>query len=85
MSSQQGKFIEICLDRLRPELTAVATTVLDGQSFGELLDKAIARSSAPLNLMEAQPAEPEPTNKVSEPIEPDASELKGPMSKLRRW
>jgi hypothetical protein len=57
-----------------PKLTAVASAILDGQTFAELLDKAIERSQRPLKLIEAQPV----------PTQQSAEELKGPMSRLRR-
>jgi hypothetical protein len=62
----------------RPKLTAVATADLNGNSFAELLDKAIertARVKAPPRMIDVTPV----------PVEPHpASELKGPFARLRR-
>jgi hypothetical protein len=69
---QMRLLIEL-LPYYRPKLTAVATTVLDGRSFGELLDKAIERQQRPKLLPKSQPVEPHP-----------ASELAGPFARLRR-
>ena len=54
-----------------PKLNAVANTTWEG-SFADLLDKAIARTNG-LKLINTKPFEPHP-----------ASELKGPMARLRR-
>jgi len=73
---QMRLLIEL-LPYYRPKLTAVATAALDGNSFGELLDRAIARqerAKQPPPLIEAQPF----------PVPHPASELKGPMVRLRR-
>jgi hypothetical protein len=62
----------------RPKLTAVATGALDGNSFGELLDKAIARverSKRPPPMIDITPV----------PVEPlPADELKAPFPRMRR-
>jgi hypothetical protein len=60
----------------KPKLTAVATAELDGNSFAELLDKAIERQERakhPPKLIDVTPVDPHP-----------ASELKGPFARLRR-
>jgi hypothetical protein len=60
----------------KPKLNAVATAELDGNSFAELLDKAIERqerAKQPPKLIDVTPVEPHP-----------ASELKGPFARLRR-
>jgi hypothetical protein len=67
---QMRLLIEL-LPYYRPKLTAVATTVLDGRSFGELLDKAIERQQRKL-LPKSKPVEPHP-----------ADEMKGPFAQLR--
>ena len=60
-----------------PKLTAVATTELNGNSFGELLDRAIAR-------VERSKQPPPPKMIDVTPVPHPASELKGPMVRLRR-
>jgi hypothetical protein len=62
-----------CLPFEKPKLTAIASSVMDSQSFGALLDRAIERSSRPMKLIEAQPLQTE-----HPPVE-----LK-PMPRLRR-
>jgi len=62
----------LALARCTPE-SAVATTVLDGRSFGELLDKAIERQQRARLLPKSQPVEQHP-----------AEELKGPFARMRR-
>jgi hypothetical protein len=53
-----------------PRVSAVAVTSMSGQSFAEALDRAIARSKAPLLL--------------NGPVEPlPAEELKGPFPNYR--
>jgi hypothetical protein len=76
----QGRFIEICLDRMRPKLAAIANVQMNGQDFASMLDRAISRSNAPLKLIEAAPVEHKPVEQQH-----SASELKGPMSQFRRW
>jgi hypothetical protein len=39
----------------KPKLTAIASSVMDSQSFGALLDRAIERSQRPMKLIEAAP------------------------------
>src|SRR5215472_2219691 len=78
LSPQQLRWLIEIFPYYRPKLTAVATAALDGNSFGELLDRAIARverSKQPPPIIEAKalPTVPHP-----------ASELKGPMARLRR-
>ena len=61
----------------KPKLNAVATAELDGNSFAELLDKAIERQEC-AKL-------PPPIDVTPVPVEPHpASELKGPFARLRR-
>ena len=61
-----------------PKLMAVGSSVMDGQSFGALLDKAIERierSKRPPKMIDVTPV----------PVEPHpASELKGNFARLRR-
>jgi hypothetical protein len=57
----------------RPKLTAVATADLNGNSFAELLDKAIERSQRKMIDVTPKPVQPHP-----------ASELKGPFARPRR-
>lgn len=40
-----------------PKLTATAVTSMDGEHFAALLEKAIARSQAPMKLIEHQPSD----------------------------
>jgi hypothetical protein len=68
---QMRLLIEL-LPYYRPKLTAVATTILDGRSFGELLDKAIERQEREL-FPKSKPVQPHP-----------ASELQGNFARLRR-
>jgi hypothetical protein len=56
-----------------PKVSAVAVTSMSGQSFAEALERAIARSKAPLALNS-------PTT-----IEHDAGELKTPHQRYRRY
>jgi hypothetical protein len=59
-----------------PRVSAVAVTSMSGQSFAEALERAIARSKAPLALnspvIEHEPA-----------VSPE--EMKRPFSRYRRW
>ena len=41
----------------RPKLTAVATASMNGNDFAAMLERAIARSQAPLKQIEHQPTE----------------------------
>jgi hypothetical protein len=60
-----------------PKLMAVGSSVMDGQSFGALLDRAIERIE--------RSKRPQPTLIDVTPVEPHpASELKGPFARLRR-
>ena len=80
LSPPQMRLLIELLPYHAPKLTAVATAELNGNSFGELLDRAIARqerAKQPPPIIEAK-ALPVPT--VPHP----ASELKGPMARLRR-
>jgi hypothetical protein len=76
LSAQQMRAAIEALPFEVPKLTAVATTELNGQTFAELLDKAIARSEGskrpPPKLIESKATEVHP-----------ASELKGPMPRPR--
>jgi hypothetical protein len=65
----------VCI-ALPPKLSAIAN--ISEESFAKLLDVAIERSQRPLKLIEAIPIEPAPAEQQY-----DASELKGPMSRLR--
>src|SRR5215468_6262036 len=56
-----------------PRFTAVATAELNGNSFAELLDKAIERSQRKMIDVTPKPVQPHP-----------ADELKGPMPRMRR-
>ena len=77
LSPPQMRLLIELLPYYRPKLTAVATAALDGNSFGELLDRAIARQERakqpPPKMIEGNAVEVHP-----------ASELKGPMARLRR-
>jgi hypothetical protein len=64
---------------MHAKLTAVAVGNLEG-GFASLLDKAIARSSRPLKLIEATPVDAAP-DKVQ--LGPEVA--KRPFSPLRRW
>jgi hypothetical protein len=77
LGAQQMRLLIELLPYHAPKLMAVAN-VTEG-SFAKMLDAAIARSQPKLlELKPEAPSEPEPT-------EHSASELKGPMSQLRRW
>jgi len=57
----------------RPKLTAVATAALDGNSFGELLDRAIARverskQSPPIIEAKALPVPTVPASALKRPF-----------------
>ena len=67
-----------------PKIAAVATTALDNNSFSAMLDRAILRSQAARELPAPVTIEAEPT-KNGVPVEHPASELKKPMSRLRRF
>jgi hypothetical protein len=56
-----------------PKLSATAIATMDGKSFAEALDRAIARSRAPLAL------------NAPAVIEHDAAEMKKPMARYRRY
>jgi hypothetical protein len=43
-----------------PKLAAMAVSSMNGQDFGSLLDRAIARSQAPLKVIEHRPDETAP-------------------------
>jgi len=58
----------------RPKLTAVGSAVLDEQTFGDLLDKAIAR---------VERAKRPPPKMIDVTPHP-AGELKGPMARMKR-
>jgi hypothetical protein len=73
LSPQQMRAAIEALPFETPKLTAVATAELNGQSFGELLDKAIARSEGskrppPSLMIEAKPVEPLPTSIALKPF-----------------
>src|SRR5262249_8733939 len=77
LSPPQMRLLIELLPYYRPKLTAVATAALDGNSFGELLDRAIARqerAKQPPPLIEAK-ALPVPTV--------PASALKRPFARRR--
>jgi len=77
LSPPQMRLLIELLPYHAPKLTAVATAALDGNSFGELLDRAIARqerAKQPPPIIEAKAV----------PVPHPASELKGPMARLRR-
>jgi hypothetical protein len=77
LSREQMRLLIELLPYHAPKLMAVAN-VTEG-SFAKLLDAAIARSQPKLIELHAEaPIEPEPT-------EHSASELKGPMSQLRKY
>jgi hypothetical protein len=72
LSPQQMRLLIEIYPYFRPKLTAVATTVMDGQSFGELLDKAIqrverAKLPPPIDLT-PEPVEPLPTSVALKPF-----------------
>jgi hypothetical protein len=79
LGAQQMRLLIELLPYHAPKLMAVAN-MTEG-SFGKLLDAAIERSNGPLKLIEARPIPAEP----EEPIEHDASEMKGPFKKLERY
>ena len=79
LSPPQMRLLIELLPYHAPKLTAVATAALDGNSFGELLDRAIARqerAKQPPPIIEAKA--------LPVPVPHPASELKGPMARLRR-
>jgi hypothetical protein len=57
LSQPQLRLLIELLPYHSPKLTAIASSVMDSQSFGALLDRAIERSRQPLKLIEAQPVE----------------------------
>ena len=77
LSPPQMRLLIELLPYHAPKLTAVATAALDGNSFGELLDRAIAR-------VERSKQPPPPKMIDVTPVPHPASELKGPMARLRR-
>jgi hypothetical protein len=62
-----------------PKLIATASAILDGQTFAELLDRAIERSQRPLKLIEGQPVQ---TN--TEPSQVSTEVMKKPFVQMRR-
>jgi hypothetical protein len=78
LSAQQSRFLIEYLPYIKPKLTAIASTILDGASFAALLDGAIERSRSAKQIS----AQPSP---VPKRIEHDATEMKGPMAKLERY
>jgi hypothetical protein len=72
LSAQQMRAAIEALPFEVPKLTAVATAELNGNSFAELLDRAIARSEGsklpPPKLIEAKPVEPLPTSVALKPF-----------------
>jgi hypothetical protein len=55
--SMRMRAASIALPFEKPKLTAIATSSMDGASFAAMLDKAIARSQAPLKHIEHHPDE----------------------------
>jgi hypothetical protein len=49
-----------CAPYVHPKLTAIATTSMDGKDFASMLERAVARSRAPL-VIDHQPAELPPS------------------------
>src|SRR5262249_25601009 len=82
LSQPQMRLLIELLPYHAPKLTAVATAALDGHSFADLLDRAIDRSECskqPLPPRKMIDITPQPV-----PVPHHASELKGPMARLRR-
>jgi hypothetical protein len=68
-----------------PKLTAIASSVMDSQSFGALLDRAIERSQRPMKLIEAAPAtvSPEVMQKPFARMRKEFKQKKKPLPFLR--
>jgi hypothetical protein len=79
LGAQQMRLLIELLPYHAPKLMAVAN-VTEG-SFAKMLDAAIDKSNRAMKSIEARPLD----TPAEEPIEHAASELKGPMSQLRRW
>jgi len=79
LSQPQMRLLIELLPYHAPKLTAVATAALDGHSFGEMLDRAIARVE--------RSKQPPPPSKMIEgnavEVHP-ASELRGNFPRMRR-
>ena len=73
LSPQQMRAAIESLPYETPKLSATAIATMDGQSFAEALERAIARSKAPLALNAPAVIEHEP------------SELKQPNQRYRRY
>ena len=73
LSPQQFRAAVECLQFEVPKVSAVAISHMNGNDFASALDRAIARSSG-------VPALPSP-----ETPQLDASELKKPMARFRRY
>ena len=78
LSPQQLRLLIEIFPYYRPKLTAVATAALDGNSFGELLDRAIARVER-----SKQPPPPKMIEGTAVEVHP-ASELRGNFPRMRR-
>src|SRR3974377_2312907 len=75
LSAQQERCAIEALPYEKPKLSATAIATMDGKSFAEAIDRAIARSKAPLALNSPAVIE-------HEPISPN--EMKRPFSRYRR-
>ena len=73
LSPQQMRAAIECLQFENPKVSAVAVSHMNGQDFASALERAIQRSKQPLTL-------PGPKT-----IEHDASELKTPHQRYRRY
>jgi hypothetical protein len=73
LTPQQSRCAIESLPYETPKLSATAVATMDGKSFAEALERAIARSQQPVPLLNG-PVQPLP-----------ASELKKPMSRYRRF
>ena len=73
LTPQQARCAIEALPYENPKLSATAIATMDGKSFAEALDRAIARSRAPLAL------------NAPAVIEHDPAELKKPNARYRRF
>jgi hypothetical protein len=71
LTPQQARCAIESLPYETPKLSATAVATMDGKTFADALERAINRSKGPLLL--------------NSPPELPASELKGPMVRLRRF
>ena len=67
LSPQQMRAAIESLPYETPKLSATAIATMDGKSFAEALDRAIARSQSPTPLLNG-PAEPLPASELKKPM-----------------